>query len=73
MPLNKTQPAHFATQQAAALRDGEKPGPRDAFVQVRPAGPEGMRTKPRRPWRFADEASDQSFPASDPPSSGRFD
>jgi hypothetical protein len=35
---------------------------------LRPAGPEAMRTRPRRRWDEVDEASDESFPASDPPS-----
>lgn len=34
---------------------------------VRSAGPEGMRSKVRREWTKVDEASDESFPASDPP------
>ena len=34
---------------------------------VRDAGPESMRDKPKRKWSEADEASDESFPASDPP------
>ncbi|MRX49493.1 hypothetical protein GI374_03345 [Paracoccus sp. S-4012] len=34
---------------------------------VRPAGPEAMRDAPRRGWDRTDEASDESFPASDPP------
>ena len=35
--------------------------------EVRPAGPEMMRSPPREPWDKVDEASDGSFPASDPP------
>jgi hypothetical protein len=58
---------------AAALRDGEKPGPAESPTQVRPAGPEGMRDKPLRPWTALDEASDESFPASDPPAAHRFE
>jgi hypothetical protein len=34
---------------------------------VRDAGPEAMRDPPRGQWTAVDEASDQSFPASDPP------
>lgn len=59
--------------QASALRDGQKPGPIDAPHQVRQAGPEEMRDTPRREWTALDEAVDESFPASDPPSANRFD
>ena len=34
---------------------------------VRPAGPESMRDPPKE-WDKVDEAADESFPASDPPS-----
>ena len=34
---------------------------------VRDAGPEAMRSSPKRAWTKPDEESDQSFPASDPP------
>lgn len=44
----------------AARREGEG--------DIRSAGPEGMRHKPKREWTTVDEASDESFPASDPPS-----
>jgi len=32
-----------------------------------------MRSRLRRKWTTADEASDESFPASDPPAANRFD
>ena len=35
-------------------------------AEVRNAGPEGMRSDPPQ-WDKVDEASDESFPASDPP------
>jgi hypothetical protein len=41
--------------------------PADVPNPVRDAGPDAMRDPPRRPWTGTDEASDQSFPASDPP------
>ncbi|HEV7368817.1 hypothetical protein [Arenibaculum sp.] len=41
---------------------------RGLYGQIRVAGPEAMRDRPRRPWDKVDEASDESFPASDPPS-----
>ncbi|MFC3704691.1 hypothetical protein ACFOOL_07960 [Devosia honganensis] len=51
--------------EAAAMRDGEMPGPRDAVVQVRDAGTEGQATPPRE-WDDLDESVDETFPASDP-------
>ena len=35
---------------------------------VRSAGPEAMRDEPVRDWDEVDQATDESFPASDPPS-----
>jgi hypothetical protein len=58
---------------AAAFRDRQPAGPQDADVQIRAAGPEGMRSKPRRAWSKEDQAADESFPASDPPAANRFD
>lgn len=58
---------------APAFRDRKKPGPKDGPVQVRPAGPDGMRSQPKRKWTPQDEASDESFPASDPPAAHRYD
>lgn len=43
----------------AAVADGTGNG-------ARPAGPEAMRDPPKH-WDKVDEASDESFPASDPP------
>lgn len=48
----------------AAFAAGQ-PGDDNAY-QVRDAGPEAMRDKPSN-WSEADETSDESFPASDPP------
>jgi hypothetical protein len=56
----------------AALRDSKAVGPRESPVQVRAAGPEEMRDGATRPWTAVDEASDESFPASDPPAANRF-
>ena len=51
-----------------AFADGEStPGP----VEVRNAGPESMRSDPPE-WDNVDEASDESYPASDPPAANRF-
>ena len=49
---------------AAAMKNGKKPGPKDAPVQVRNAGEESQADKPKD-WDAQDEAVDESFPASD--------
>ena len=52
----------------AAFAPGEAtPGP----VEVRNAGPEAMASDMPE-WDATDEASDESYPASDPPSSNKF-
>ncbi len=52
----------FLQSRKAARDGGESPLP-----EVRDAGPEAMRDPPRRTWDATDQASDESFPASDPP------
>jgi hypothetical protein len=51
---------------APALSGGGAPGPVGNSGNVRPAGPSAMRDPPKE-WGKVDEASDESFPASDPP------
>ncbi len=49
----------------AAFAEGEGSG--SSTGGVRNAGPQGMRSDPPH-WDRVDQASDESFPASDPPS-----
>jgi hypothetical protein len=66
--LDRPEP-EFSRHSAAMAHTG--PGgsvSRASYGQIREAGPEGMRDRPTRPWDKVDEASDESFPASDPPS-----
>ena len=49
-----------------AFAAGQEPG--GNFAQVRDAGPHAMADPPAREWTREDQASDESFPASDPPS-----
>lgn len=61
-----TQTQNNKSEQAPAMKDGKKPGPKDSPVQVRNAGEESQADKPKD-WDKQDEAVDESFPASDPP------
>ncbi|MGV8832683.1 MAG: hypothetical protein ACOH2N_11970 [Devosia sp.] len=49
---------------AAAMKDGKKPGPDGSPVQVRNAGQEAQPDTDKN-WDAQDEAVDESFPASD--------
>ncbi len=51
-PSEPTQPAFAGNQGDATVRD---------------AGPAAMRDHSGEPWSATDQASDESFPASDPP------
>jgi hypothetical protein len=53
------------TESRAALASGEG-APSGSFAQVRNAGPDAMADQPGA-WHKVDQASDESFPASDPP------
>ncbi|HEY9555061.1 hypothetical protein [Allosphingosinicella sp.] len=54
-----------AERHAPALKHGVPPGPLGDSGNIRSAGTEAMRDPPRT-WDEVDEASDESFPASDP-------
>lgn len=55
-----------AAEEFRQIVEGLPPGSDDAPGFVRPAGPESMEEPPEE-WDSVDEASDESFPASDPP------
>jgi len=52
-------------QSPPAFATGQEPG--ENFAKVREAGPHAMADQPAHEWSKADQASDESFPASDPP------
>lgn len=63
--------ARLWTKRGEAPREpGSGPAVSKDEGPIRNAGPEAMRTPPTRAWTAADEASDESFPASDPPGRG---
>jgi hypothetical protein len=61
------RPADMAT--SAAVHHSDPAARLDAglYGATRDAGPGSMRDKDGRRWDTVDEASDESFPASDPP------
>ncbi|TMJ11704.1 MAG: hypothetical protein E6G94_15335 [Alphaproteobacteria bacterium] len=56
----------------AALTGTGGHGPVGTSGAARSAGPDAMRDPPKE-WTRVDEASDESFPASDPPAVNHFD
>ena len=69
------RPGRRGTEDSAGRSEGRFVALRNApagltdrhHAVIRPAGPETMRDEPGS-WDKVDEASDESFPASDPPS-----
>jgi hypothetical protein len=51
---------------AVYARRAQRRRPAQRVPSVRDAGPENMRSQPRR-WERQDQRIDESFPASDPP------
>lgn len=60
----RTPNCAIASDAAEQQGQGEIP----VAEHVRSAGPEGMRDPPVGNWDRVDQAADESFPASDPPS-----
>lgn len=61
--LSRQKQTQGGTRNAAFADDQ----PQGSANTVRDAGPEAMRDPSRRAWTDVDQASDESFPASDPP------
>jgi hypothetical protein len=58
-------------QHPAAAFEGEGAHPKSP-VHTRDAGPENIRDESGEDWDALDQASDESFPSSDPPSTNDF-
>jgi len=54
------------TDKSSGTPDPAQPAPAAKPKKVRDAGPDAMKHPPKK-WDETDEASDESFPASDPP------
>jgi hypothetical protein len=69
MPSTKKKP-QTVSNSAVASNPKEREGHRETPIaeHVRAAGPEAMRDEPIRDWDEVDQAADESFPSSDPPS-----
>lgn len=63
----KAKPAPQKTDGHSAAFSDRETHPEN-FDQTRSAGPDAMRDTPKRAWTPVDQAGDESFPASDPPS-----
>jgi hypothetical protein len=66
--VTSARPDKGSPRRAAFAHGESTPGP----VEVRNAGPDAMASAPPKKWDKVDQASDESYPASDPPSSNRF-
>lgn len=66
--LSRGHPKGARRHRAAPAAFASVEGPAENFVQIRGAGPQHMRDYDGRAWTDVDQGSDESFPASDPPS-----
>jgi hypothetical protein len=55
------------TDQLKPSSDKDENAKHGTTPEIRDSGPDAMKDKPVRPWDGVDQASDESFPASDPP------
>lgn len=66
--LSRGRPKGAHRPRAAPAAFACEEGPAENFVQIRGAGPQNMRDDDGCGWTDVDQGSDESFPASDPPS-----